>query len=53
MTGLDLEFGRYAAYVWPAFGVTAAVLGALVIDSLWRGRRWKRELERLEAERQS
>lgn len=45
---LDLDAGKYALFVWPAFAVTAAVLGWMVADSLVRARKWKRALERLE-----
>lgn len=48
MTGLDLDMGRYAAFVWPAFGLSLLVIGALVADTLARARRWRREAERLE-----
>ena len=43
---MDLDAGRYAAFVWPAYAVSAAVIGALVADTLWRARRWRREAER-------
>ncbi len=46
--GLDLDMGRYAAFVWPAFAASALVIGALVADTLARARRWRREAERLE-----
>ena len=45
---LDLDMGRYAAFVWPAFGLSLLVIGALVADTLARARRWRREAERLE-----
>ena len=48
MTGLDLDMGRYAAFVWPAFALSALVIGALAADTLARARRWRREAERLE-----
>ena len=35
----------YAAYVWPAYGLSAAVLLWLVADTLARARRWRREAE--------
>lgn len=47
---LDLDMGRYAAFVWPSFAVSAAVLLWLLIDSVARARRWKREAERREQE---
>jgi heme exporter protein CcmD len=33
--------GRYGAYVIPAWGISAAVLLWMVVDSLWRARRWR------------
>jgi len=46
---LDLDAGRYAAYVWPAFAVSAAVIAGMVADTLLRARHWRREAQRLEA----
>ena len=45
---LHLEMGRYAAYVWPAYGVSAVVLLAMVWDSLARAARWRRAAEAAE-----
>lgn len=42
---LDLDAGKYAAFVWPAFAVTALVFAGMILDSLARARRWKREAE--------
>jgi heme exporter protein D len=47
---LDLDMGKYAAFVWPAWALTALVLGWMVTDTLARARRWKREADRLEQE---
>lgn len=47
----DLDAGKYALFVWPAFAATAIGLGWMIADSLVRARRWKRELERLEKDR--
>ena len=47
----DLDPGAYAAYVWPAYAVTAAVLIGLALDSLGRARRWRREVEKRERDR--
>ncbi len=44
---LDLDMGKYAAFVWPAYAVTVVILGGLIADSLARARRWRREAERL------
>ena len=46
---LDLDMGRYAAFVWPAWGITALVLAALAARALVAARRWSAELKRLEA----
>ena len=51
MGGLSdfLNMGGYAAYVWPAYGAAAAVLGGLLAESLSRLRRVERRLAALEA----
>lgn len=46
----DLDMSPYAAFVWPAWGITAVVLAALVARAAVASRRWKRELARLEGE---
>ena len=33
--------GKYAAFVWPAYGLSALVLLWMVFDSLGRARRWR------------
>jgi heme exporter protein D len=45
-----LEMGGYAAYVWPALGLTVLVLAGLLVASLKSVRRREAELARLEAE---
>lgn len=45
---LDLDAGKYAAYVWPAFGITALVFAALIWRSLADARRQRRRFEALE-----
>ena len=47
---LDLDMGQYAAYVWPAWGISAVVLAALAVRALTASRRWSAELKRLEAD---
>jgi len=47
---LDLDMSPYAAFVWPAWGVSALVLAALTARAVVAARKWKRALERLEAE---
>jgi heme exporter protein D len=45
---VDLDMGKHAAFVWPAFALSAVVLAGLAADSLARARRWRREAERRE-----
>ncbi|WP_299172437.1 heme exporter protein CcmD [uncultured Brevundimonas sp.] len=46
----DLDMSPYAAFVWPAWGVSALVLAALTVRALIASRKWKRELDRLETD---
>jgi len=48
---LDFDAGKYAVFVWPAYGLTALAFAWMVADSLIRARRWRREIERRERER--
>jgi len=48
---LDLDMGKYAAFVWPAWGISALVLAALAARAVLAARRWRAELKRLEAAR--
>ena len=45
-----LAMGGYAAYVWPALGLTVVVLAGLLIASAKSARRREAELAQLEAE---
>ena len=47
----DFDMGKYAAFVWPAWAISALVLAALAARALMAARRWSAELKRLEAER--
>ena len=46
---LDFHAGKYAAYVWPAYGFTVIVIGAMAADTLARARRWRRQVDAREA----
>lgn len=46
----DLDMGRYAAFVWPAWALSAVVLAGLSARALIAARRWSAELKRLEDE---
>lgn len=50
---LDLDMGRYGAFVWPSYAVTALVLLYLVASSLVRARKWRAEVERREKDARS
>ncbi|HEY2480818.1 MAG TPA: heme exporter protein CcmD [Caulobacteraceae bacterium] len=41
---------KYAAFIWGAYGVSAAALAWMVIDTLLRARAARRAVERLERE---
>jgi heme exporter protein D len=45
---LHLDAGRYAAFLWPAFGISALVIGAMVATSLAHARRWRRRAQALD-----
>ncbi len=47
----NLELGKYAGYILPAYAITVVIVAAIVADTLARTARWKREAERLGAER--
>ena len=47
---LDLDMSPYAAFVWPAWGISALVLAAVVARAVVASRRWKAELKRLETD---
>ncbi len=49
--GQILSAGRYAAFVWPAYGATALGFAWMIIDTEARARRWRRKADRLERER--
>ena len=44
---LDLDPGKYAAYVWPAYGVTVVAFVGMIVASLSHARRWRRRAAEL------
>jgi heme exporter protein D len=42
----NLELGKYAVYVWPAYAISALVIVAMLVQSLLRARRWRMAAER-------
>lgn len=47
------DLGPYATYVMLAYAVSLALLAALVLLSLWQGKRVKRQLAEAEARRKN
>jgi heme exporter protein D len=45
----NFELGKYVVYIVPAYAITFVIWAAMVGETLLRARRWKREVERLEA----
>jgi heme exporter protein D len=45
-----LDMGGYGAFIWPAYGVSAAVLLALVIGGIWRLQRVQLALAEFESD---
>lgn len=43
---LDLDAGKYAAFVWPAYAISAVVFVAMIGFALAQARRWRRRAER-------
>lgn len=41
-----LDAGKYAAFVWPAYGLSAVVLVGAVLEAVLRARKWRRAAER-------
>ena len=48
----NLELGKYAVYVWPAYGLSALMIIAMLVQSLVRARRWRLAAERAPARRE-
>ena len=45
MTPEALSAGKYAAYIWPAYGLSLLVLVAMVVDTLAKAARWRAKAE--------
>jgi len=48
MTDLVAHGGKYAAFIWGAYGASGLALAWMVVDTLVRGRAAKQALEQLE-----
>jgi heme exporter protein D len=53
MNVLGIDLGKYAGFILPAYGLTAAFFVWIIAASLISARRWRREAEHLQAERDS
>ena len=47
-----LSAGKYAAFIWPAYGVSALGFVWMIADTLGRARRWRQKADRLEKTRE-
>ena len=43
---LDLDAGKYAAFVWPAYGLTALVFVGMIVFTRRASARWRRKAPR-------
>ena len=48
MSALADFAGKYAAFIWPAYGVSAVGFVWMIADTLARARRWRKETQRHE-----
>ena len=39
--------GKYGAFIWPAYGITALVFAGMIVGSLARTRRWRKRAQEL------
>jgi heme exporter protein D len=46
---LDLDTGKYALFVWPAYGVSLIAFIGMIWTSLAFSRRWRKRAEELKA----
>jgi heme exporter protein D len=46
---IDLDTGKYAFFVWTAYGLSAGVFAILTVSALLHVRRWKARAEALGA----
>jgi len=49
----NFDLGKYAVYIVPAYAIAGVVIAVMVADTLLRADRWKREVEKREALRDS
>ncbi len=49
--GEFLQMGGYAAFVWPAYGISLAVLGVVTVWTIVAERKLRRQLDAIEGRR--
>jgi heme exporter protein CcmD len=49
----NFELGKYAVYIVPAYAIAGLVIAVMVAETLMRTARWKREVEKREALRET
>ena len=42
--------GKYGAFIWPAYGITALMFAAMIAGALNHARRWRRRARELTGE---
>ena len=42
---LHLETGKYALFIWPAYGLTVLAFAGMIVSSLGFARRWRRKAQ--------
>ncbi|MDO8379186.1 heme exporter protein CcmD [Phenylobacterium sp.] len=50
---LDLDPGAYAAFIWPAYGLTAIAFLGMIASSLNHARRWRKRARELSRDREA
>jgi len=44
---IDFDVGKYGAFIWPAYAITALTFVVLIGTALNHARRWKKRAEEL------
>jgi len=44
---LDFDTGKYAVFIWSAYGLSAGVFAILTLSAILHARRWKARFEAL------
>ena len=52
MSALADFAGKYAAFIWPAYGVSAVGIIWMIVDTLARARRWRIAAQRSDEHRE-